>query len=205
MATPFGTCERPFANAGRRSPISVTLSSSSREWAQCAAEQFTPFIALATDAGWRTRRWPHSAAFTRLVRRRFGVHVCHLGSVEPVHQLGPLDMRGQIALSQAAALLEQAKLCVCVDSGLLHLAAALGVPTIALFGPTIPQLRVHPSQSFLTTRFGCAGCYHVARPAWRYCAREEEQGTEPGPFTPCMTDISAGSVIRKVEALWQDC
>jgi heptosyltransferase-1 len=43
-----------------------------------------------------------------------------------------------LSLPELAALLAQAKLVIAADTGPLHLAAALGIPNVALFGPTDP-------------------------------------------------------------------
>lgn len=51
---------------------------------------------------------------------------------------GSLNLAGQLNLQELAALLERAKIFVTNDSGPLHLASALGVPTLAIFGPTDP-------------------------------------------------------------------
>jgi heptosyltransferase-2 len=50
----------------------------------------------------------------------------------------PLTLAGRLSLRQSMALYSLMDLAVCVDSGPAHLAAAAGVPTIALFGPTDP-------------------------------------------------------------------
>jgi ADP-heptose:LPS heptosyltransferase len=47
-----------------------------------------------------------------------------------------IDLRGRLTLAEAAACLARAVLYVGNDSGLMHLAAAAGVPTVGLFGPT---------------------------------------------------------------------
>ena len=47
-----------------------------------------------------------------------------------------IDLAGQLSLPQAAACLARAALYVGNDSGLMHLAAAAGAPTLGLFGPT---------------------------------------------------------------------
>jgi ADP-heptose:LPS heptosyltransferase len=45
-----------------------------------------------------------------------------------------------LSLVETAALLERCTLFVGNDSGLSHLAAALGIPTVAVFGPTDPSV-----------------------------------------------------------------
>ena len=47
-----------------------------------------------------------------------------------------LDMGGRFTLTQTAALLAQCALYVGNDSGLMHMAAAAGAPTLGLFGPS---------------------------------------------------------------------
>jgi ADP-heptose:LPS heptosyltransferase len=60
-------------------------------------------------------------------------------------RLNFLNLTGMTTLSDLIALLAQARLVVGNDSGPLHLAAALGTPTLTLFGPTDPnQYRPYP-------------------------------------------------------------
>ncbi|MFW6412993.1 MAG: glycosyltransferase family 9 protein, partial [Oceanicaulis sp.] len=47
-----------------------------------------------------------------------------------------LDLTGRLDLLEAAACLARARLFVGNDSGLMHMAAAVGAPTLGLFGPT---------------------------------------------------------------------
>ena len=47
-----------------------------------------------------------------------------------------IDLAGRLSLPEAAACLARAALYVGNDSGLMHLAAASGAPTLGLFGPT---------------------------------------------------------------------
>jgi ADP-heptose:LPS heptosyltransferase len=49
---------------------------------------------------------------------------------------GALDLVGMLSLPEAAAVLRRSALFIGNDSGLMHLAAAAGAPTVGLFGPT---------------------------------------------------------------------
>lgn len=66
----------------------------------------------------------------------------------------------RLSLAGVAAELAGASACVAVDTGLGHLAAALDVPTLSLFGPTSPALTGAwgPRQRHLSSDFRCAPC-----------------------------------------------
>lgn len=51
---------------------------------------------------------------------------------------GTINLAGQVSLAQLATIIAQAKLYIGPDTGITHLAAATGVPVIALYGPTNP-------------------------------------------------------------------
>jgi len=51
-----------------------------------------------------------------------------------------VDLRGKTSIIELAALLEGAHVFVGIDSGVMHLAAAVGTPVVALFGPTDPAI-----------------------------------------------------------------
>ncbi len=51
-----------------------------------------------------------------------------------------IDLVGQTSIAELCDILRQCRLLVCVDSGPMHLAAALGIPTVALFGDEDPRL-----------------------------------------------------------------
>ncbi|WBY01952.1 glycosyltransferase family 9 protein [Ramlibacter tataouinensis] len=63
--------------------------------------------------------------------------------IEPLRGLAPapalLDLSGRLDFNQLVALLRSAALYIGPDTSVSHLAAATGVPTIAIFGPTNPQ------------------------------------------------------------------
>jgi len=49
-----------------------------------------------------------------------------------------INLAGQVSLAQLATVIAQAKLYIGPDTGITHLAAATGIPVIALYGPTNP-------------------------------------------------------------------
>ena len=109
-----------------------------------------PFIVLAPTANWQPKVWPparFAAVFLELTQSLLPDAVpVVLGGPGPAERdmAAPLlaalptaiDLVGALSLPQAAALLLRASLFIGNDSGLMHLSAAAGAPTIGLFGPT---------------------------------------------------------------------
>jgi heptosyltransferase-3 len=109
-----------------------------------------PIIVLAPTANWQPKVWPaqrFAATFQSLTESLVpGAVAVVLGGpgpgeramAEPLLAALPdaLDLVGTLSLPEAAAVLQRAALFVGNDSGLMHLSAAAGAPTIGLFGPT---------------------------------------------------------------------
>ncbi|MCW2248173.1 lipopolysaccharide export system permease protein [Azospirillum fermentarium] len=114
-----------------------------------------PLLALGPTANWLSKEWPADrfAAVARTLTAAGGplaggrVAVLAAGGAEaerarPVlAALGPagVDLTGRTDPLAAAACLERAALYIGNDSGLMHIAAAVGTPTLGLFGPGYPE------------------------------------------------------------------
>ncbi len=85
-----------------------------------------------------------------------------------------------LSLLQLAALLKRSTAYLGNDSGITHLAAALGLPTVAVFGPTDPAIwgPRGPGVRILYEKSSCTPCSSEARPA---CFRQCLKKIEPDP------------------------
>ncbi|KAA3662909.1 MAG: glycosyltransferase family 9 protein [Calditrichaeota bacterium] len=77
----------------------------------------------------------------------------------------PVIALGKTTLKQSAALLKKCDLAICNDSGLMHISAALGVPTVAIYGPTdfnrTSLLRYGPNNALVRKNVHCAPCFRM--------------------------------------------
>jgi len=148
-----------------------------------------PLLAIAPGAEYGpAKRWP-SQHFAELAeaKRNQGWRVWLFGSAgdREIADAIPCDqnLAGRTSLDQAVMLLALADMVVSNDSGLMHVAAALQRPQLALFGPSDP-LRTGPrSENAQVLRLGldCSPCNK------RVC---------PLGHHRCMEDLSPAIVLR---------
>ena len=118
-----------------------------------------------------------------------------IASAVPAAQpCAPLDMAGILdVIAESSAV-------VGVDSGLAHLGAALGLPTVMLFGPTDPRLtgcRGAFTRN-LAASLPCVPC------ASRRCGYRRESATAPTmPEAPCLAALNPSRVWRELTSLMQ--
>jgi len=143
-------------------------------------------IALAPGAVGPSKRWP-AGAFAELGRRLVaqGHRVWVVGGpgeqtlAAEIAAAAPgdvLDLTGP-DLRNAILALAAAAVAVSNDSGLLHVAAALGTPAIGIFGPTSPLLwaPLNPLAAVIETpnALACRPCHQpVCRPGHHLCMRD---------------------------------
>ncbi len=133
----------------------VWISVAAREAARTLVPDGPPVLAVGPTANWTAKMW-RPEYFVELIRRLTepagiipGARVAVFGRDDerpmalPVIEAIPkdhcIDLVGLIDLPTAAACLARAQFYVGNDSGLMHLAAATGVPTLGLFGPSLEQ------------------------------------------------------------------
>ena len=102
----------------------------------------------------------------------------------------PVNLAGKTSLRQMAVLLEQASLFVCNDSAPMHMAAALQVPTVAVFGP---------SKSAETRPFSACGAAVEKDFPCRFSC--DESTCSRTIAQECMQAVLPEDVLRAVEIL----
>lgn len=115
-------------------------------WAEAQTIAERPLVVLAAAAGWGAKQWPVER-FAELARWLAGrgfdpvVNAPRPGDTVATALVGASGGAARALVCDVAglcALLRRATLAIGGDTGPVHLAAALGVPVLALFGPTDP-------------------------------------------------------------------
>lgn len=160
-------------------------------------------VALAPGARWDTKRWPpeHFAALGRALIDR-GCRLVLVGGRDEAALLDGLkaaigadvpDTR-QLSVGGLAAAIGKSALLVSNDSGPAHIASALGVPLVALFGPTSAKRwgPLGPRAKVASLQLDCSPCSNFGT---RHC---------PLGHHACMRKLEPEQVLAEVTALLAD-
>ncbi len=155
----------------------------------------TLFVAINPMAKWRTKRWGNTK-FARLASQIMAdlkTKVVFTGSEQDRLEIaeieshmggGAVNLAGKTTLKMLAAIYQQAGCVIATDTGPMHLAAAVGAPLVALFGPTAP---------WRTGPFGDGHRVVRAELDCSPCLKRRCQSTD------CMKQISVADVYTNVE------
>ena len=139
-----------------------------------------------------TKRWPH---FAELASAFSDVVVVGTPDDLRQHDNAPMNfpphvrsLVGQLSLRETAELMAAAGVVVGNDSGLSHVAAAVGTPTVMLFGPTPHESlgAMPPNVKVLRAGLPCEPCWFRNR--FKACAGKID----------CLAALSVESVVREV-------
>jgi lipopolysaccharide heptosyltransferase II len=160
-----------------------------------------PLLILSPGAGYGpAKRWPASrfAALASLFRERKNASVVIIGSaseswiaaeISSSLNKKPLVLTGKTTLPELKGLISLARLFISNDSGPMHLANAMGIPVVGIFGPTDPAVTGPFEQPAAVVKkdVPCWPCFY------RKCPYDHR----------CMTRIDPEEVYRTGEALWR--
>jgi lipopolysaccharide heptosyltransferase I len=153
------------------------------------------FSGFFVGARWQSKRWSPSqmASLAIVLQERYGLSVVLLGGKEDMAIADEIPAAGHIAnlvgrtsLREAAGIIERAQFCVGPDTGLMHLAAAVGTPVISLWGATDPR-RTGPygfDSLVIRGRASCSPC--------------NKKNCSIGRV--CMQSITTDEIVKKVDA-----
>ena len=168
-----------------------------------------PNIPLAENAlilihgtTWATKCWPESywqqlakqaAEHGMAVYIPWGNEEEHARSKRIANHTENVTILPKYKLQELASILSQAKAAVAVDTGLGHLAAALALPTISLYGPTDPSAigTRGAGQIHLAADFQCAPCEK------QRCKLQTNNAAQPA----CFASITSQQVWQKLQEL----
>ncbi len=158
VASPTGVHEtaRLLALADTSGPALPTLGltetdqATAEAWLTAAGIRGS-FVALAPGSIWGTKRWDKfadlAAALDRPVAVLGGPEDQALSeAVAAASRFGGASAAGVLPIRASAALLSRAEALVSNDSLPLHLAQAVGTPTVVVFGPTVPAFGFGPQR-----------------------------------------------------------
>jgi heptosyltransferase-2 len=194
-------------NLALLSPLAENLKTPFPGLTADAAAPFKPGdgITVGINAGsaWPTKRWPAAnwARLIRLLAARYGGRVLMVGGPGEkewnagIERLaGPencLNLTGKTTMPELMEAIRPLRVFVSNDSGPMHIAAALGVPAVGIFGPTTRELGFFP--------YGDGNRVVETGLACRPCALHGSKECPRGHFL-CMRLLTVGQVFEAVTA-----
>jgi ADP-heptose:LPS heptosyltransferase len=196
-----------IGRAGNPPAPRLWLDSVARSEAAACIPDGTPVLAVGPTANWPGKQWPPEC-FAELVARLTtdkailpGARVAVLGApaersaAEPVLSSIPatrrIDLVGGADLLTVAACLGRCAFYVGNDSGLMHMAAAMGIPTVGLFGPSNEAHFAPWGERTAVVRADRSFREYVEAPGYDYRTRSS-----------LMHDLSVDRVVEEAQALW---
>lgn len=163
---------QPLSHFIFRPKIRSTVEDQQKALTELAIERPARVVAFCPGAEYGpAKRWPaaHFAALAKKLSEQ-GCAIWLFGSpkdhavAEEISQLAPglcRNLCGATSLAQAVDLLAMAELVVCNDSGLMHVAAALDRPIVALYGSSSPGFTPPLSDraDILSLNLECSPCF----------------------------------------------
>ncbi len=160
--------------------------------AQLATPGEEPYLLLLHGTTWPSKHWPEAywrelaermSAFGWAIRLPWGNAEEKARAERIAEGIAGASVLPRLNLGGVAKVVAGARACVAVDTGLGHLAAALDVPSISLYGPTLP---------------GRVGAY--GRSQVHLCASGPDAG-KGDRVKPCFDDLLPERVASELKAL----
>lgn len=145
---------------------------------------------------WLDDRWAELADY---LIKKYAIKIVFLGGREDIPRIKSIlrriksknciNMAGKTSLRESAAVIKKSRTLVCPDTGMMHIAKAVGTPCIALFGPVNPKIWGYDDKKnkSLFAKLPCSFC--------------DVLGCHNKKKNLCMSAISVSEVIEAIDGL----
>jgi lipopolysaccharide heptosyltransferase II len=158
------------------------------------------FITIDIGGGWETKRLPPGKyiELSNLIHTRLNLPVVVLYGPSEADEAKKIVSSSKdilappTSLHEMGAIMARSFLLITNDSGPMHIAAALGVPTLAIFGPTSPRLQGpygNISEIVQNTDLDCLECNLTKCPV---------VNPSTGIANPCMREINVEAIFESL-------
>jgi ADP-heptose:LPS heptosyltransferase len=198
----------PQALPDKRSEIHLTAT---EKWTvhQQLGALYRPLIVLCPDAGMAIKRWSIAkfVALGKALQQNYGATILVPIGDSPTEAMQIVDAIGGTAqvwqrgsLRVLAAMLAEADLVIAADTGVAHMAAALTVPTITLFGPSWAERYGHPEPHINLQGFPACPERFISDFTQQICWYS---GKCPYEWETCLEEILPNTVLQSAATLLQ--
>ncbi len=183
-------------------PGGLTVGETARERVLLQLTTTQPMVAVAPGSRWATKRWS-TERFLELsdaLASTHGYHVVLVGDPQDAEFARPIadalgarctDATARTSIMETAAWIARCRGFVGNDSGLMHLAEAVGVPVVGIFGPTVREFGYFPTLDASKTVERTLSCRPCTRNGARPCPRHTQvcMDIEPGAVESAVVDM----------------
>jgi len=150
--------------------------------AQAGADMENPYVVLAPGANWPNKRWP-TKYYAKLVDWLYNQKIIPIiigggvvderlgGEIDTAAEIPPVNLIGKTTLKQLAYIIKNARAVVGGDTGPVHMAAGLAVPTVMVMGPTDANRNgpYHQQENAIEVDYECKYCWKRQCPFGKDC------------------------------------
>jgi len=166
-----------FRNNAQREPRLVAIAPGSKHWnKRWPTQYFIEVIGKLIIEGWKVE------LFGSVEDKPLALEIAE--NVDSDHVK---SFAGELTIAESMERMARASLAITNDSGLMHVASALGIPTIAIFGPTVREFGFMPRAKTAT----------ILENKGLYCRPCTAIGKDscPDKHFKCMKEITPGQVL----------
>ncbi|EQC45433.1 glycosyltransferase family 9 protein [Bacteriovorax sp. Seq25_V] len=155
------------------------------------------FITIAPSAAWEMKRWPIDH-WKELCRDLSEYQIVVLGGpsddfCQDIADVAPdrvFNFAGKTNLTESSYLVQQSKACISADTGILHVADTLHIPTLALIGPTAFGFPSASTSKVCEVDLAC-----------RPCTKDGSGKCTQDVYQKCMVDIKPQGVASLLRSI----